>query len=210
MDISVSKIGKGITVVYALKNSQSLRIAEVPARYCVEMVRSWLISFGAQESPTDLELTRYMINITAPWDLTTKTCRKPWHDYLSGQLWRAGEQGEIVVQAVEELPADKSLNEQNPQIPWNAARPRTFIEATRPKEIKGLLKSGRDSNWPLKITVASTLEVKNSVSVTYGVDWEHCRSEKEWFLRRFYQAAQDDGLAEPSRYFLDRIADSWR
>jgi hypothetical protein len=50
------------------------------------------------------------------------------------------------VQAREDFPAGKSPNEVNSQIPWNAALPRTFIEATRPKEITVFLKFGRDSN----------------------------------------------------------------
>jgi hypothetical protein len=110
-----------------------------------------------------------MINITPPWDIAAKACRKPWQIFLSTQQWRAEDQGEIVVQAMEEFPADKSLNEMKGQIPWNAALPRTFIEATRPKEIKALLKFGRDSHWPLKVTIASAVDEINSISVTCAI-----------------------------------------
>jgi hypothetical protein len=37
-----------------------------------------------------------------------------------------------------------------------------------------LLKVGRDSAWPLKITVASALDETTSLSITYDSDWEEC------------------------------------
>jgi hypothetical protein len=145
MDIAVSKTGKGVVVTCGLRGMKSQAMSIFPATYCVELVAGWSVSFGAQVSPTDFELTQYLINITAPWDDDAKTYRKPRRIYLSEPLWRAGDQGEIVVQAREDFPAEKRPNEMNSQIPWNTAFPRAFIEAMRPEEVKALLKFGRDS-----------------------------------------------------------------
>jgi hypothetical protein len=47
----------------------------------------------------------------------------------------------------------------------------TFIEATRDVEIRAILKLGRDSNWPLSITLASAIDDKTSLAVTYEINW---------------------------------------
>jgi hypothetical protein len=53
---------------------------------------------------------------------------------------------------------------------------------------------GRDSDWPLKVTVASALDEEDSISVTYPIEWEGCRSKVEWFPEKFNEAAMRDGL----------------
>jgi hypothetical protein len=83
----------------------------------------------------------------------------------------------------------------NANIPQCAAPPCTFTEASRAKEIRALLKSGRDSRWSLTVTVASGLEGKNSISVTYPIDWEGCEAV-EWFLSKFTEATSFDGLQQ--------------
>jgi hypothetical protein len=58
---------------------------------------------------------------------------------------------------------------------WRAARRHIRTRpGTRPKEIQALLKFGRDSAWPLKITEASALDETTSLSITYDSDWEEC------------------------------------
>jgi hypothetical protein len=55
----------------------------------------------------------------------------------------------------------------------------TFIEATRDVEIKAMLELGRDSNWPLKITLASTIDEFTTLSVTYDINWNGIRCEDD-------------------------------
>jgi hypothetical protein len=69
-----------------------------------------------------------------------------------------------------------------------------FIEAIRVKEIQRLLKFGRDSNWPLAITVSSTIDGSNSISVTYSASWDDCNASAEWFCTQFEAIANQDGL----------------
>jgi hypothetical protein len=65
-----------------------------------------------------------------------------------------------------------------------------------PKEVKALLKFWRDSECPLRVTVASILEGENSISVTYPIEWEWCEATVAWFLSKFTEAALRDGLQQ--------------
>jgi hypothetical protein len=58
-----------------------------------------------------------LINIIVPWDLTTNSYREPWHIYVLAQQWRAGENGEILLAALPEYPANKDHNTKNPAVP---------------------------------------------------------------------------------------------
>jgi hypothetical protein len=196
MNITVAKLGNGAVVTYGLKGLAIQAMFLYPATCSVELVGGWFVSFGTRMSPTDHEITQYLINITAPWGEAAKTYRRPWQIFLTAQQSRAGDHGEIVAQALNEPAEFQALNtnEKNARIPWNAALPRTFTEATRPKEIKALLKFGRDSDWQLRVTVASALDEVNSISVTYAIGWEDCTSETDWFWNRFMQAARADGM----------------
>jgi hypothetical protein len=192
---SVAKLGKGIRVICAPKAVKRLGIDQAPAKYVVHLVGDWEVSFGAQEGPTDQELTQYMINITVPWDLAAKAYRTPWHFLISAQQLRSGDLGEILLEALTDYPESKSPREHSSPIPRNAALPRTFIEATRPKEIKAILKFGRDFDWPLKITVASALNEIDSLAITYQASWEDYSSNTtEWLVAKFLAAAKQDGL----------------
>jgi hypothetical protein len=124
----------------------------------------------------------------------TEKYRQPWRIYLSGEPWRVAETGEISVRALAEEPVDKSGREMNAKIPECAAPSCTFTEASRPKEVKALLNFGRDSDWPLRVTHASSLDGENSISVTYPIEWEGCVSKVERFLAKFSEAAMRDGL----------------
>jgi hypothetical protein len=66
------------------------------------------------------------------------------------------------------------------KIPCCASFPLTITEATGPKEIQTLLKSGRDSNWTLKITVTSALDELTSLSITYDSDWKDFDGTIDW------------------------------
>jgi hypothetical protein len=89
---------------------------------------------------------------------------EPWVT-VTARPWRTADSGEIAAKACSEIPTGKSSNGANGYVPQNAALPRTFVEATRPKEMEAFLKFGTDSNWPLKITVASALDEMNSILV---------------------------------------------
>jgi hypothetical protein len=100
------------------------------------------------------DFTQKLIFITEPWNETTKAYDPPWQLKLSAQPWRVGEFGEVCPLAAPVAP-DYQENQVYINPPLCATMPPTFIEATREKEIKAMLKFGRDSNWPLSVTFAS-------------------------------------------------------
>jgi hypothetical protein len=65
-----------------------------------------------------------------------------------------------------------------------------------------MLKLGRDSEWPLKIAVASAIDEFTSLSVTYaidwdGIDWKDDEKSTSWCWSKSIAAAQEDGLTPP-------------
>jgi hypothetical protein len=164
LDIVIVKVGKGIRVDFERKGMPGPPINQFPAAYTIELLGNWFISFGAEEQASDMTLMQYFMNITAPWDGVKYG--QPWRILLTGQPWRRSDTGEILLAAASAYPQDVNPNAVNPRIPINAAQPRTSYVAARPKEIGNLLKFGRDSDWPLFISVASTLDGSNSATVT--------------------------------------------
>jgi hypothetical protein len=134
---------------------------------------------------------QYLVNMTAPWD--GKSYGTPWQIFFAVQPWRTGDTWEVLLAASPFYPLDRDPYALSPRILQNAALPRTF-GATRPKEIKRMLKFGRDSNWPLYITVASTLDGTNSISITYEASWEDCDGETNWFWNQFVDLSVSYGL----------------
>jgi hypothetical protein len=81
----------------------------------------------------------------------------------------------------------------------------TFIETTRPKETEPLLRFGRDSNWPLKITVATAVDQFTTLSITYDTDWEGIECEEgeisvDWCWSKFIHKATADVLTVPPAF----------
>jgi hypothetical protein len=104
------------------------------------------------------------------------------------------ETGEIVLAATPGYPQGADPHLVNPLIPMNSIQPRTFTTAIRPKGTGRLLKFGRDSQWPLYISVASTLDGSNSVTFTYQSSWEECGASTTWFWTQFAALSAQDGL----------------
>jgi hypothetical protein len=83
----------------------------------------------------------------------------------------------------------------------------TLAEASRTKEIQALLKFGRDSSWPLKITAAVEIDDQTSLSITYGSDWTDCNGTVEWFWSKFMAAAKHDQILVPKFFWNE--ASQW-
>jgi hypothetical protein len=192
LSISVSKIGKGLTVSFAPDDLKGVPIAQCPAAYTLELTGKWFISFEAEEQASDATLMQYLVNITVPWD--GKAYGQPWQIFLSAQPWRFSDTGEILLAATPDYPQDVDPHTANPRIPQNAAQPRTFISATRPKEIGRILKFGRDCQWPLYISVASTLDGTNSATITYQSPWTECDASTTSFWNQFVSLSAADNL----------------
>jgi hypothetical protein len=157
------------------------------------------IIFGTTETPADGELTSCLAYITSHWNEDAKQYETPWQVRLEAQPWRARETGEISARACPAIGTwDDSITKGN--LSLCATTPPTFIEATRPKEIKALIKFGRDSAWPLKITATSALDEQISLSITYDVNWEDLGGSIEWVWTKFYAMANADGITQPPAF----------
>jgi hypothetical protein len=86
--------------------------------------------------------------------------------------------------------------------PLSARQMPIYIEETRVVEIRTMLKLGRDSNWPLSITLASEINENTSLSVTYaidwnGINWEDDEKSRNWCWNKFLEAARTDSPSAP-------------
>jgi hypothetical protein len=135
---------------------------------------------------------RYMVNLTAPWN--GQEYGAPWQIYLVQQPWGKSETGEIFLQRVPYYPADVNPEAFNPRVPFNAAQSRNFSEITDKQEISRIMKFGRDNNWPLLLSCASSLDGTDSVTVTYETSLEGCEDSITWFLNKFKALVLADGL----------------
>jgi hypothetical protein len=124
----------------------------------------------------------------------------------AAQPWRTGENGEISADA---FPYRDNWDETytGEKVPLCAASPPTLIEASRPKEIQALLKFGRDSAPPLKITAASSLDEQTSLSITCGSDWTECDGTIEWVWSKFTATAAADQARVPPAF--NRPGTTW-
>jgi hypothetical protein len=87
-----------------------------------------------------------------------------------------------------------------------------FIGASREVEIRSLLKLGKDSNWPLYITLASAIDDKTSLAVTYeinlsGINWEDDEKSTDWCWDKSKEAARVDNMSTPPA--LQRSDSAW-
>jgi hypothetical protein len=162
IDTVLSKSDNGLLVSFHRHDMPGMAIREFPATYTLKL----------PSGLRDFTLTQYLANITAPRSENPK----PWLVLLIAQPWRDSETGEIWLNASPTHPQDVDPTATNPVIPRNAAQSPCFTSTTRRKEIERLLKFGRDSNWPLSISVASSLDGLNSATVTCPSPWTDCDS----------------------------------
>jgi hypothetical protein len=210
MDIAVFKYGTGVHVRYGFKESTALEMANSPSRVRVELPQGWAAIFGVSECPQDGELTTRLACITSHCD-TVSGFTTPWQIRLEGQPWRIGEEGDICATA---LPPQGRWDDGRAMAdaPLCAKQMPTFVEATRDVENRSMLTLGRDSNWPLSITLASEVDPTTSLSVIYeinwnGINWEDDEKSTDWCWDKFLEAARADNLSAPPA--LQRAGKPW-
>jgi hypothetical protein len=200
IEISVFKYGSDVHIEFSLMESSALDMANLPARIRVDLAQEWSVVFGIPVNPPDGELTTRLACITSHWD-PVSGFTTPWQIRLEGQPKRSGEEGDICATAI--LPQERWDDDRAmADVPLCARQMPTFIETTREIEIRSMLKLGRDSNWPLSITLASAIDEKTSVAVTYEIDWDKINWEDDaksvnWCWDKFMEAARNDNMSAP-------------
>jgi hypothetical protein len=85
--------------------------------------------------------------------------------------------------------------------------------ATRAKEVQAFLRLGRDSNWPLSVTVATAISPTTTLAVAYVIDWSgiQCTEEGEisvgWCWTKFNEKVVAENLACPPAFL--RLGVNW-
>jgi hypothetical protein len=151
-----------------------------------------------------------MMNITAQTDHSGTQSERPWQIHLVKSQLRVGELG---TPAATVYKVEGSWDDYRtvPTPPMCAKEMPTFIETSRPKESQALLRFGRDSNWPLKITVATTASPATTLSITYNVNWEGMVSTDEGEIStdccwtKFIKKAREESLTAPPDFLRQGI-----
>jgi hypothetical protein len=151
IDIAVLKYGSNVHIRYGWKDSTGLDMANFPAKIRASLADEWSVIFGIPVNAQDGELTTRLACIASHWD-PASGFTTPWQIRLKGQPTGCGEEGDIYAVAI--LPKGKwDDGRAMADAPLCARQMPTFFEASREKEIRALLKLGRDSNWPSYITL---------------------------------------------------------
>jgi hypothetical protein len=199
IEVSVFKAGQGVYVRYGYRQSEALDMRNLPEQIRAILPLDWTVTFGTKEDPVDLELTERMANITSQLDHAGAQYLLPWQVHLVKEPLRTGESGTStasVCKAVGKWDDYRRV----PTPPLCAKEIPTFVEATTVKESQAMLRFGRDSNWPIKITVATIASPATMLAITYDVDWEGLTTMEEgeistdWGWIKFNQKFKEEAL----------------
>jgi hypothetical protein len=196
IEIGVFKVGQGIFVRYIYAQEEALDMKNLPEQVIASLPLGWTISFGVSANPVDRELTERMAQITV------SRSYPPWQVHLAKVSLRIGElgtPGAVVYKAIGQWDDYRQI----PEPLMCAKEIPTFVEATTTKESQAMLRFGRDSNWPLKITLAARASPATMVSITYDVDWEGLETTEEgdistdWGWTKFNAKFLEESLMAP-------------
>jgi hypothetical protein len=192
LKISVLKFGMGLKIHFQPKDLIGLEMEKWPAVYTFDLEGGLSIAFPAVPRLPDFHLMQLVVNLAAPWN--GQEFGNPWQIHLVQQPWRKSETGKIYLQYVESYPADVDAKAYNPRVPFNSAQARDFSEIKDKQEISRILKFGRDNDWPLLLSCASSLDGTNSATVTYETTLADCEDSIPCFLSKFSALLTEDGL----------------
>jgi hypothetical protein len=166
----------------------------LPEQVRAELPLDWSVSCGTSANPVDQELTNRMVSIT-----TSAQDGRFWQIHLLKPPLRSGELGTPaarVCKAIGQWDDFRCIQ----TAPMCAKEMPTFVEATRVKETRALLRFGRDSNWPLKVTFAALVSPKTSLAITYDINWDGLQNSEEdaissdWCWGKFMEKVSQENL----------------
>jgi hypothetical protein len=195
-------MGQGVIARYSHKKSMALSMSNLPERIRAALPLDWSVSFGTSANPVDLELSTRTANITSQLDPSNGQYMLPWQVHLTKASLRTGELG---LPAAEVYKAVGGWDDYRciPTPPMCAKEMPTFVEATTVKESQAMLRFGRDSNWPVKISVATKASPATMLAITYDTDWEGLTTTEEgeistdWGWTKFHEKFQEEALTAP-------------
>jgi hypothetical protein len=151
-----------------------------------------------------------MMNITSQLDSTGLQYIRPWQIHLLKLPIRSGELGTPaarVCKVVGQWDDYRCVR----TAPMCAKEIPTFIEATRVKETQALLRFGRDSAWPLKVSFATLASPATSLSITYDINWDGLQNSEEEDIssescwNKFMERVSFENLSAPPAFLRDGV-----
>jgi hypothetical protein len=171
----------------------------LPEQVRAELPLDWSVLFGTSANPIDQELTERMMSITMAQD------GRFWQIHLLKLPLRSGELGTPaarICKAIGQWDDFRCIR----TAPMCAEEIPTFIEATRVKETRALLRFGRDLNWPLKVTFATMASPKTSLAIIYDITWDGLQNSEEesissdWCWSKFMEKVHEENLTAPPAF----------
>jgi hypothetical protein len=205
IDIAVFKLGQGVYVRYGHRESCALNMMNLPEQVRAELLWDWSVLFGTSSNPIDLGLTNRMVEITR-----SAQDGRFWQIHLLKIPLRSGELGTPaarVCKAIGQWDDFRCVQ----TAPMYAKEIPTFVEATRVKETQALLRFGRDSNWPLKVTFATMASPKTSLAITYDITWDGLQNSEEenissdWCWGKFMAKVSEEDLTAPPAFLRQGV-----
>jgi hypothetical protein len=127
-------------------------------------------------------LIQYFVNLTATWDGTSWS--RAWPLFLEQKPWRKSETGEIYIEASLDF-SGTDPHASNPRIPLNSAKFPEEVEITSDSDISRTLKLARDNGWDSELSLATTFDGTNAVTITYPSSLAEVEDEITWYVSHF-------------------------
>jgi hypothetical protein len=191
VDVQSNHIGKGLQVWFQHKELLSIQIPEHYEAYSIDFPYGFSLAFTAPPNLTDNQLMEILGKITAVQ--YGPQLAKPWQFFLEQKPWRTADTGEIVVVPTMTF-SGVNPDAVNPRVPTNAATFSDETEITSDSEISRTMKFARDNGWHCFISMASTFDGTNALTVCCEASLEECSDKKSWYWDQFCLRLQADGM----------------
>jgi hypothetical protein len=185
------RIGRGLKVRIQHRGLQGIPMSEFEATFVTDLSYGLSIAFPAAPHLTDLTLMQYFVTLTSTWDGTTFS--KPWPLYLEQKPWRKSETGEIYVEASIAF-SGVNPHAKNPRVPYNSAKFPEEVEISIDSDISRTLKFARDNGWGFQLSLATTFDGSNAITITFQSSLEEVEDEITWYAAQFAKHLKADGL----------------
>jgi hypothetical protein len=118
---------------------------------------------------------------------------KPWQLFLEQKPWRKADTGEVVVYPSMNF-SGVDPHAMNPRVPTNASKFADETEICSDSDISRTMKFARDNNWEYYISLASTFDGTNAITVSYRASLEDCEDKYPWYWNQFCTLLKADNM----------------
>jgi hypothetical protein len=197
IQVMVEKRGQGIQVVYEKVDQLTLPRGDYALKFRSMFPDGISLVFGTGAPVSNVEISARLKSITASW--FGDQYGPSWQANLSAEP-RASDLGNEIYATVL-LSNDESWNGicRIPGLPSCAAPISTTVIVTKEEEATALIQHAWEANWPIKGTIALTMDVGTQQAFEFSVTYELTRIDEgpSWpgLSVMMWRAAETDGTA---------------